>query len=135
MSGRLIYFSSRPLGKYSRPVRDMLTSTIWSPGPGNPRLADDEVHIWRVWLGLCHLASLESHLAPEEQSRAGRFRFARDRDHFVACRGTLRHLLGSYLNRPPSAVEIDYGAQGKPILREGQLKSEIRFNVSHSHGL
>jgi len=32
-------------------------------------------------------------------------------------------------------VEIDYGAQGKPILREGQLKSEIRFNVSHSNGL
>jgi 4'-phosphopantetheinyl transferase len=80
-----------------------------------------EVHVFPLDVDVCRLAGL---LAPDEQGRASRFRFDRDRNRYIACRGTLRALLGA---RAPFA----YGPYGKPRL-EG---SEIRFNVSHSHGV
>jgi 4'-phosphopantetheinyl transferase len=52
----------------------------------------------------------------------------------MAARGVLRELLGKYLNRGPSEIEFDYGAQGKPALRSGWSQSGVQFNVSHSHG-
>jgi 4'-phosphopantetheinyl transferase len=66
----------------------------------------------------------EGLLTRDEVERASRFRFDRDRNRYIVCRGTLRELLGV---REPFV----YGAYGKPRL-EG---SETRFNVSHSHSM
>jgi len=67
-------------------------------------------------------------LSPEEQDRAERFSSDRDRRRFIVARALLRSLLGHYLAAAPGAVEIEYGAEGKPQLRGGGLS----FNLSHA---
>jgi len=63
-------------------------------------------------------------LAPDELERAARFRFDRDRNRYLVCRGTLREMLGV-------RARFVYGPYGKPRLED----SDVRFNVSHSHGM
>ena len=71
-------------------------------------------------------------LSPDETARAGRFRFERLQRSFVLGRGSLRVLLGHYLNSPPRDIQFSYGANGKPSLAG---PAHIRFNASHSGGL
>jgi 4'-phosphopantetheinyl transferase len=73
-------------------------------------------------------ARLERHLAPDELARAGRFRFARDRRHFVVARGLLREWLAERLGERPERLEFTCGEWGKPAL----LGQPCHFNVSHS---
>ncbi len=68
---------------------------------------------------LPHLPELVRVLDPEERQRAGRFRFAPDRDRFIAGHGLLRHLLGHALGLAPQAVRMARGAHGKPFLPDG----------------
>lgn len=65
------------------------------------------------------LAHLEGVLDDEERQRAARFRFAPDRERFIAGHGLLRHLLGRALGLPPHAVRMARGAHGKPFLPDG----------------
>ena len=74
-------------------------------------------------------------LAADEQARAERFHFERDREHFIVARGVLRAILGRYLNRAPERLSFCYGAHGKPALAGEAGADAIRFNVSHSHGV
>ena len=74
-------------------------------------------------------------LAPDEQARASRFYFARDREHFIVARGVLRAVLGCYLHRAPEYLAFCYGDHGKPGLARQCDEDAIRFNVSHSRGL
>ena len=76
---------------------------------------------------------MRSSLSADEKSRADRFVFAGDRDRFVAARGILRELLGSYAGTAPAELKFDYGSQSKPELSPAH--PPIRFNLSHSHGL
>ena len=89
------------------------------------------VHVWRVSLDpeTARLGRLEQNLSADERLRAARFRFARDRERFVAARGLLREILALYLNATARRLSIDYGANGKPFLSE---HSSLRFSVSHS---
>lgn len=73
-------------------------------------------------------------LAMDEQARAARYRFPKDRDHFIAARGLLRVLLSRYLRVSPADFTFLYSGLGKPSLAEHQ-GAGLRFNVSHSHGL
>ena len=88
--------------------------TAWAPPP----LAADVIHVWAFALDLeaDRLSALRQTLSPEEGARAGRFRFARHRDRFVAARGQLREVLARYLDVPPGALAFAYGPQGKPFL-------------------
>jgi len=115
----------------------MSNGNCWAPNPEKLELADDEIHVWRVYLD-CEerqLDRFESTFGPDERARANRFLLRRDRHGFVVTRGVLRELLGRYLNRTPADLELDYSPQGKPFLRAEFLKRPIQFNVSHSHGL
>ena len=76
------------------------------------------------------LELLYATLSAEERERAGRFRFAEHRRHYIACRGMLREVLASYLDVFPSQVKFEYNEYGKPTLRG----TDVRFNVSHSAG-
>ncbi len=67
-------------------------------------------------------------LSPDEEDRAARFRFARDRHRYRACRSALRLALGEALRIAPEAVVFTYGPYGKP-------ECALIFNVSHSAGL
>jgi len=75
---------------YYRANRIMtLPPVVWPSPPQNLALADDEVHVWRALLDMDSqiIESLKTTLVPHEQSRASRFIFTRDQNHFVACRG------------------------------------------------
>jgi 4'-phosphopantetheinyl transferase len=77
---------------------------------------------------------LEKFLSADEIRRAGAFRFASDRAHFIAGRGLLRILLGRYLRLRPQAIRFSTGKFGKPGLEAGH-PSGITFSVSHAQTL
>lgn len=110
---------------------------VWELSPKRHELAADEIHVWRADLEREEsvIRQLEKTLSVDEQARANRFRFQRDRNHFIATRGILRELLGKYVNRAPEDLEFDYGPQGKPTLRAQPSRQSVQFNVSHSHGM
>ena len=95
----------------------------------------DELHIWRAWLDVepGERARLCSYLNQDEVSRAERYVFPLDHDHFIVARGRLRELLGKYLHCAPNAVELKTGRYGKPAVLDD--REQLRFNLSHSHGL
>jgi 4'-phosphopantetheinyl transferase len=111
--------------------------TTWSTAPPEFRLIENEIHLWRATLNCdtAVLARREATLASEEKSRAEKFVFEQDRNHFIAARGILRELLGGYLRRPAATIEIAYGSRGKPGLAGATSETSVRFNVSHSDGL
>jgi 4'-phosphopantetheinyl transferase len=109
----------------------------WPLPPEALALARDEVHVWRVSLDQnpVQIRSFRRKLAADEQARAQRFHFERDRDHFTVARGVLRTILGRYLNRAPEILSFCYGSHGKPNLAGESGGAAIRFNLSHSHGI
>lgn len=109
----------------------MLDVCDWTKPSGRPQLSDREIHIWQA--DLSHLDRQVERLAPllseDEQQRAARFRFERDRRKFILCRGLLRTILGQYLQRDPIALRFHYGKYGKPSLVDADLLS---FNLAHA---
>lgn len=95
------------------------------------QLSEREVQLWLVPLdeGAFRLAELTA----DEQARAELFRCPQARGAFIQTRAALRCLLGHYLDLPPLAIVLSYGAQGKPRLGVGM--GALQFNVSHSHRL
>src|SRR5947209_2865259 len=113
------------------------TDALWRPGPGDRSLPGDEVHVWRAALDLPApaVAGFRSQLAADELERAGRYHFEHDRRHFIAGRGILRTILGTYLDTPPEQFRFRYNPYGKPGLSDHPDQDPIRFNVAHSQGL
>jgi 4'-phosphopantetheinyl transferase len=109
----------------------------WSFRPAQLSLTATDVHVWRA--DLCEpgarASSLLQLLAPDERDRAGRFHFQKDRDHFIIARGTLRTILGLYLQAKPQELRFVYSAYGKPALAPDNEAARLRFNVTHSHEL
>jgi 4'-phosphopantetheinyl transferase len=107
--------------------------------PANLILADNEVHIWSAALERpsAQVEQLAQTLSADEQARADRFYFERDRLRFIVGRGLLRVILGRYLGLEPAGMYFDYSAQGKPALAETGLEDKRRlcFNLAHSHRL
>lgn len=96
----------------------------------------DDVHVWRVTLDRPQSSVREFFytLAPDERERAGRFYFQKDRDHFIVARAILRAILGRYLGLEAAEVRFEYSSYGKPFVTNKGCE-DIRFNLSHSHGL
>ena len=98
---------------------------------------DGEVHVWyaSLDLGAVRAKEMERTLSEEELGQAERFRFRKDRESFIAARGLLREILGSYLGEEPRRLRFCCGPHGKPALA-GQSEDEktLRFNVSNSEG-
>jgi 4'-phosphopantetheinyl transferase len=95
-----------------------------------------EVDVWAAGLECSaqSLAALQATLSRDEQERAGRFYFERDRRRFICARGALRGLLGAYLNVEPGDLTFKYGEHGKPALSD-KFDGALAFNLSHSHEL
>lgn len=110
---------------------------IWTPNPPRqPKLSHSEVHLW-----LADLDQPESRpgatmkgLSAGDRERARGFRFARDRDRFLAARAVLRAILARYLGVGPEGLRFRYGAAGKPEL-EGFDGEGLQFNLAHSEGV
>ena len=114
-----------------------LPDCTWSLPPAHLVLPRDEIHVWCASLDQppARAAYLEQTLSLDERSRAQRYRFARDRQHFIIRRGLLRQMLGDYLGIEPGSLRFRSGPYGKPELAEMPGAYMPHFNVSHSHEL
>lgn len=111
--------------------------TCWQAAPAHGKLLEQDVHIWFAPLDRtsAELKSLETLLSRDEIARAGRFAFPVDRDRYVAGRGILRRLLGSYVGPEPQNITFVYGEQGKPALANENSSGSsefLAFNVAHT---
>lgn len=104
--------------------------------PAALTLLESEVHLWQSNLDVSPIAleRFARTLSPDEQERAERFRFPRDRRRFTVGRGILRDILGRYLSVPPAALQFCYGMNGKPAL-VSDAACGLEFNLSHSEAL
>ncbi len=111
--------------------------TDWLTPPGDVSLSAHEVHVWRASLDMTppQAENLKETLSADELSRADRFHFQKDRDHYIAARGLLRSMLGRYLKITPGEVSFSYGPFGKPELKNTGVDKQLRFNISHSQGI
>lgn len=111
----------------------------WSEAPTEVAASAGEVHVWRAGLDRepDFVSRLSETLAPEERERADRFRFPRDREHFIVARGVLREILGRYLDRDSQSLRFETSPYGKPSFdpRFAPSPNVPNFNISHSGGL
>ena len=93
-------------------------------------LPKNTIAIWTVDQRLIgSVGRYQQHLSLEEQAKAKRFRFEKDRSTFIIGRGILRQLLGLYTESHPAELQINYGEQGKPYISG---PDSLHFNISHS---
>ncbi|MCC7263515.1 MAG: 4'-phosphopantetheinyl transferase superfamily protein [Candidatus Latescibacteria bacterium] len=105
----------------------------WEEAPPFPSLPENQVQVWQTALPQTdeQAASFLPLLSPDETERTGRFLVTRSRAAFAGARGTLRLLLGAYLDSDPRQLRFCYNPQGKPALED----HDLCFNLSHSRGL
>jgi phosphopantetheinyl transferase len=72
-------------------------------------------------------------LSVDEQEKAMKFRFQKDRESFIVTHGYLRQFLGKFLDLKPRLIEFKLNAFGKPVLVDQYRK--INFNLTHSAGI
>jgi 4'-phosphopantetheinyl transferase len=76
------------------------------------------VDIWRIDLDK-PIPGAHALLTAEEQARASRFLFDRDRTRYVAGRAALRVVLAGCAGSAPEALSFELGPHGKPRLSAG----------------
>lgn len=106
--------------------------------PGTLGLTNDEsleVVVSELDFAPTALAVAATLLSPEEQQRARRFVFERERNQFIATRAKLRQLLGARIGVRPEFVELVYGKYGKPALDPRLTAQALHFNLSRSHDM
>ena len=65
----------------------------------------------------------------DENKRANKFHFKKDKNLFIMSRAILRVLSGHYLNIKPEDITFKYGEFGKP---DYDFETNLKFNISHS---
>lgn len=101
------------------------------------QINDAQVDLWIAPLDIPRdsLSELRALLAADEQSRAARFHFEKDRNRFIAARGYLRLLLADYTKQPASQLHFTYGPYGKPALSDLSGNTMPCFNLAYAEGL
>jgi len=112
----------------NRVLKDISDSEALSNAVG--RLDVPDVHLWLINRVGCRDRNnlSEYFLSEDEQNRAQRFRYSRDRDLFVMGRHITRILLAHYTGGTPDKVKIVPDAYGKP-----STDVSLYFNIAHSH--
>ena len=111
--------------------------SMWRLPSSTIRLAKNDIHIWYASLNqpFASFEQLALLLSADEQARAMRFYFEKDRIRYASGRGILRSILGCYLNVEPEHVRLSYGEYGKPSLDRCSPETTLNFNLSHSNDL
>ena len=107
----------------------------WLPAPDPIPSLGGNVHVWALQLEefAFDAALWHSRLSSEEQSRAARFKFARDQRRYGIAHAALRDILAGYVNVDAVNLRFNDGPNGKPKLAPPFEASGIEFNLSHSH--
>jgi 4'-phosphopantetheinyl transferase len=113
----------------------MASDHLWLRPPSNLTLPGRDVHVWSVSLEqpVAHLHQLRQLLSNDEQDRAERFHFERDRRRSIVVHGTLRTILGRYLDIEPGRLQFRCGPHGKPYLTQELDHGALQFNLAHSN--
>ena len=108
-----------------------MSAPLWRPAARPPALGPRDVHVWRVDLDAAGPTGLAiaPRLPAEERTRAERYRFARDRERFLAGRAALRGVLAAYVGGAPEGVALGQSPFGKPFLLG---EDGLQFNLAHS---
>ena len=100
---------------------------------------DGETHLWLTKPGDVgepeQLAGYEALLSPEETTRYKRFRFEKDKHHYLVSHALVRKALSFYEEIEPANWQFSENAHGKPAIAALQLNTPLRFNLSHTEGL
>jgi len=101
-------------------------------------LSEDSVAVW--WtavdtVGADILTRWRGALERDEQARADRFHFARDRRIFVAAHALKRKLLSWVGDLPPTDWRFIVGRFGKPQIDPALGRPRLHFSLSHTRGL
>lgn len=81
------------------------------------------------------LPQFQAMLSSVEKTKAEKFRFSKDRNHYVIRHGILRVILSRYLERRPSEIDFCYGPFGKPEIKGDLAGGCLNFNDSRSGDL
>ncbi|MGH9383312.1 MAG: 4'-phosphopantetheinyl transferase family protein [Vicinamibacterales bacterium] len=83
-----------------------------------------------------HEPSYRQLLTPDESERMARFVFERDRQQFLITRALVRTTLSRYARVAPAAWRFIANDHGRPeVLDRPAGVADLRFNLSHTHGL
>jgi 4'-phosphopantetheinyl transferase len=96
------------------------------------QIADTDVWKFSLDCDDIVIGDLRSVLSSDEIRRANRFVTEQLQTRFIVGRATIRIVLSTYLgDTEPANIEFIYGSHEKPSIPN----SDLRFNLSHSHGL
>ena len=98
-------------------------------------LSRQDVHVWSCDLSQydAEQSFLAGLLSIDEQNRAARFAFDRDRHRFTLSHALLRMILAGYLRHEPEHIQFETGPQGKPaVCGQSDSAQSIQFSLSHS---
>jgi len=109
----------------------------WNIPPADLHLTGDTVHVWLARVDRYPLAIGNGRpvLSADEQAKAARFYFERDRQRYAAAHSVLRILLGRYMDCDPLAIRFCTNSYGKPAIDAPRQEHTLTFNLSHSHEL
>jgi 4'-phosphopantetheinyl transferase len=110
---------------------------LWKIPQSELMLVEKDIHIWQADLDLTiiDIQKLYRTLSIDERVRAERFRFEKDRRRFIARRGILRTILGSYLAVKAGELPLCQRKNGKPEIADRFGEGTLHFNLSHSNGI
>lgn len=100
-----------------------------------PFLGPSDVHVW--FCDLLQYADdqgvLAALLSGDEQARAVRFAFDRDRQRYILSHALLRLVLSRYTRKGAAQIRFSTGQHGKPAISgPGAVSDDIQFSLSHS---
>jgi 4'-phosphopantetheinyl transferase len=112
-------------------------NVMWPPAPDSLKPVAGVVNVFGATLDVSaeRRETLAQSLSPDEWQRAKRFHLARDRDRFIAGRGTLRVILATQLDCPSDRLVFAYGKFGKPQIATPTTPHSLHFNLAHSDSL
>ena len=107
----------------------------WLQPPAQLPALQDNIHVWAVRLDdeSVDLDRARAVISLDEQERAARFKFERDRRRYLVAHVALHEILHRYLPTVPAGLSFDIGVNGKPRLPQALAPSGIEFNLSHSN--
>jgi 4'-phosphopantetheinyl transferase len=99
-------------------------------------IEDNQVHVWQVNLKTVRGTASEftGTLSPDELERADKFKFPRDREHFILSHSQLRLILSKYCDCLPGEFSFRYNSCRKPSISNPEFE-KLKFNMSHSNDL